>query len=84
MAQLIKSNGETIEITPKNGKDFKWEELYKMIGGYIEIIRVGNGNILVVDEEGKVKCCPINIAASHLAGQVVVGDVVFCADDQIL
>ena len=84
MAQLIRSNGELIEVTPKNGTDFKWEELKDMIGGYIEIVRLRNGNMLVVDEEGKVKKRPVNIVASQLAGQAIVGDVVFCAIDQVL
>ena len=84
MAQLIKANGEQIDVTPKNGKDFKFEELKEMIGGWIEIVRLRDDKILVVDEEGMCKEKDINPVASLMAGFTVVGDVVFCNNNQVL
>lgn len=37
---LLKVNGERVDVAPKNGKDYKLEELQGFVGGYIEIIRL--------------------------------------------
>ena len=84
MARLIKTDGTQIGIEPKNGNDFKWEELHELIGGYIEIVRLGNGEILVVDEEGLCKRLPINLIASLRAGFTIVGPAVWCKSSQVL
>lgn len=84
MAYLITADGRKTAITPKNGKDFKWEELKEMIGGYIEIVRLRDGRILVVDEEGQCKGLEMNVEASVIAGQMIVGNVVLCKDNQVL
>ena len=84
MAQIIKTNGEKIDITPKNGKDFKWEELHDAIGGYIELVRLRDGKLMVVDEEGIPKGREVNVVASLMVGFTIVGDVVLCNSEQIL
>lgn len=54
MATLIKASGDTLEVQPANGKDFKLKELYKLLNcNLIEIIRLSDGRIMVADEEGK-------------------------------
>lgn len=84
MAKLYKADGsKAVEIQPANGTDFQLEELQKAVGGYIEIINLGNGMILVVDEEGLCKHKPINLKASFLAGHGVVGDVVYCKSEEV-
>lgn len=83
MARLIKTDGTQIGIEPKNGNDFKWEELYEAIGGYIEIVRLGE-DILIVDEEGLCKQLPINPIATELAGHLIVGPAVLCKSSQLL
>ena len=90
MATLIRTNGTTQQIEPKNGTDFKLEELQKYVGGYIDIIRLNNGEILVVNDEGKYTEEP-NEAATKLALEHVAifdwdyisGDVVRCKDEQV-
>lgn len=53
MAKLIKPDGTTTEITPKNGKNFKLDELYAAIG--CETVQIcqarSRGEILIFDEE---------------------------------
>ena len=39
-------------------------ELHEFIGGWIEIVRLDNEKIMVVDEEGKLKGLPFNVAAT--------------------
>lgn len=78
MATLILQDGTTLDILPE-GKRFTLSELQKLVGGYIECIRLSDGSCLVVDEEGKPKGLPINAQATLLAqlpGDFVVGPAV--------
>ena len=57
------------------------KEAQKIVGGYIELVSVGNGVTLVVDEEGLMKQKPLNKAATDLYNQrspggLIVGDVI--------
>lgn len=89
MAKIYKVNGEILNIEPKNGTDFSWEELNSIVHGYIEIIRLGDGKIMVMNEEGKVYGLDINLYATNLLlsagyrGDFVVGDVLVCRSDEV-
>ena len=89
MARLIKTSGEIIEVSPKNGTDFSLEELQEFVGGYIEIVNIltgtPKGTIMVVNEEGKLRDLEINGVASAMVGfrDIVVGDVLVCDNNQI-
>ena len=63
-AKLYKADGTIIEVVPANGTDFQLDELQAMVDGYIEIVPAGNGKIMVIDEEGKLKGKPVNDAAT--------------------
>lgn len=88
MAVIIKINGETENIEPANGKIFTLKELQQVAGGYIQIVSVTagehSGKFMIVDEEGLLKPNPIlNIEASKIAGQRIVGQVIIIDRDQI-
>ncbi len=84
MATIFKADGQKIETQPKNGRDFKLEELKKIVGGYIEIVTLSGNRIMVVNEEGKVNGLPINIKATELCGyDIIVGDVLVCDSDEV-
>ena len=53
MAAIITPNLIT-STTPENGSDFQLEELKKIVGGWIEIVRCPNDWIMVVNEEGQL------------------------------
>lgn len=57
MATLLKSDGTRKEIQPQNGTDFKLEELQAYVDGYIEIVNLQNGEILVINEAGTETPC---------------------------
>lgn len=88
---IVKANGEVIEVSPKNGKDFKLEELKAIVNGYIEIVGIEyNGEFvhLVCNEEGKLDGLPFNQKATEIAIKgglfdEIVGDVLICGLDQI-
>ena len=84
-AILIPVEGEEQELTPKDGKYFSLEEMQKIVGGYIEIVGLGEGLVLVCNEEGKIdgKSLP-NARATKVwqkhygATDVIYGDVLVC------
>lgn len=90
MATLLKSDGTKQEIQPKNGTDFKLDELQEYVDGYIDIIKLGNGEILVINDDGKERY-PTNKAATKLALEHsaifdwdwIDGDVVLCKDEEV-
>lgn len=51
-------------------------DLQKAVGGYIEIVYLPQGRIMVVDEEGLCKNKPKNNKASGIVGGNICGDVV--------
>lgn len=87
MATLIKTNGEEVEVTPKNKKHFSLEELQSFVGGYIELTETTDGRRMVVNEEGKLSGLPFNAKATQLfVGRnydSIVGDALVCANKEI-
>lgn len=83
MAKWIKTNGETIDVQPKNGTDYSLDELQGFVGGYIEIIGIDAKSIMVVNEEGRLNNLPVNEHASFLARMSIVGDVLVCLSKEL-
>jgi hypothetical protein len=81
MALLIKADGTFEEVAPvstaKRPK-FKLEELQGHIGGYVEIIYLRDGRMMLVDEDGRIKKLALNRRATLLASMEIVGDVLVC------
>lgn len=55
------------------------ETYQSLVGGYIEVVPVGNENLMVVNEEGLIHRLPHNQKASTLSGRNIVGDVFLIA-----
>ena len=89
MAQIIKTNGEVIETKPNNGTDFSLEELQAIVGGYIEVVSLHDGRLIVCDEQGKQKGKDINHTATDLfrltllINDFLVGDILVCGTNEI-
>lgn len=90
MAKLIKTNGEEIEISPKNGTDFSLEELHDYVDGYIEVVNLrSENNIMIVNEEGAINGMSVNLKASMIyskafnVNQPIYGDVVVCKSNMV-
>lgn len=89
MAYIIKTSGEIIETTPRNGNDFELDELQAIVGGYIEVVNLRDGRLIVVDEEGKPKGKERNHKATDIFHSVfgnndfIVGDALVCGVNEI-
>lgn len=85
MATFYRTDGSMETLTPPNGVHWCLEELQALVGGYIEIAHTTDGRRMVLDEEGKLKHKPLNIAATRLYqhGQhdPLVGDVLVVDTD---
>lgn len=90
MAQIIRTTGEIHEVQPKNGTDFQLDEMQTIVGGYIQIVCIGDDEVMVMNEEGKYTC-ELNGAATTLAkmhkaiyhDDYICGDVLVCDTNQI-
>lgn len=84
-------DGKVSEVSPKNGVDFKLKELQSIVGGYIEIVDLNNGWVMVIDEEGKLKNKPFNLVATMVAStqgaisndDFIVGDCLVCKSEMV-
>ena len=88
MGKLIKADGTTVEVSPKNGTDYTLEELQGFVGGFIEVIPAyEKGHVLVINEEGKLNNLPRNGRATDLADiylwDCIVGDALFCKSEEV-
>ena len=88
-AKIIYTDKEAEDYTPKNGKTFELDELQGIVDGNFEIVRLRDGRIIVIDEEGKSKDKAVNIPATnimrrdHYTTDYIVGTAIVCDDDMI-
>jgi hypothetical protein len=90
-ATIIYPDGREEKISPANGNDFSLEEVQKIVGGYIEVVGLSDGNILVLNEEGKLCGLDENPKATVIAHEhkamfphdYIVGNVLICSSDML-
>ena len=88
-AKIIYTDKEAEDYTPKNGKTFALTEMQEIIGGYVEPIRLNDGRMILVDEEGKSKGKAVNIPATnilrrdHYTTDYIVGTAIVCDVDLV-
>ena len=80
---VITTDGKRYAVEPENGMDFSLDELKKIVGGYIEIVRFSSEQIMVCNEEGKCLGLPVNSCATLLVrvegvNDVIHGNVLIC------
>jgi hypothetical protein len=80
MGVLLKSNGTREDNINMDGLQRKQE----LVGGYIELVHLNEGKVLIVNEEGLLDRLPLNVEASRLCGgSPIVGDVILCNINEI-
>ena len=55
------------------------EQAQQFVGGYVELVRVKDG-VLLIDEEGRLKDKETNPKASALYGDTIVGPAIFISN----
>jgi Domain of unknown function (DUF3846) len=83
MATLLKADGTEQEVTPRWGKKFTLEELQKLVGGYIEPIKLPSGYMLV-NEDGRGKRLPENALATKRLHEIFKRPVITMLGDCLL
>ena len=76
MKIIVKKAGQIPEVREVENELHVFQEI---VGGYIECFPIFDNVLCVCDEEGKLKGLPINFA---FAGDIIVGDVFFCAENE--
>ncbi len=74
MATLLKTDG-TREVNVNIDTLKRKQEL---VGGYIELVHINEGRVLIVNEEGLIHRLPLNHEATGMCGHAIVGDVILC------
>lgn len=84
-AIVLSPNGQSSVVSPDNGNDFSLEQAQSIVGGYVEVIPLKNGKIMILNEEGKLKDLTLNRQATDLAHEsylpaddYIVGHVIVC------
>ena len=65
MAMLYTPDGRTKQVRPQGDK-FTNDELRAMLGGWYEVTRTLDGDLMLVDDEGKLKGLELNIPATRI------------------
>jgi hypothetical protein len=89
-AQLVTTTGALLNVEPE-GDVFTLKELQSYVGGYIQKLKLPNGDTLVCNEDGFNLKLPINELATFLVErsyngkrtQEFVGDVLFIQNHEI-
>lgn len=71
---LLGVDGTMRSIFPSKGDEYSLREAQAWVGGYIEIVKINEDWILVVNEDGIAMGLPHNELASQLVRQPIVGD----------
>lgn len=76
------------KVYPRNGSDFKLDELYQFVGEPIEMVYIDDEHFMIINEEGKLKDLPLNMVATIISNllpdDVIVGNALVCGKDQVL
>lgn len=90
MAKLYKVNGEIVEVEPENGSDFSLEELKQVTDGLLEVVWLNNEEMMIIDEEGKLKDLPYNRKATEVflknhptRNDFISGNALVCKHNQL-
>ena len=89
MAKILYVDGTKKEVEPKNGKDFKLQELQAIVGGLIELVYLPNDELMVCNEEGWLIPLELNMQATMYIkdscgrDEPIAGNVLICKDNEI-
>jgi CxxC motif-containing protein len=80
---ILKTNGSSEEYNPR-GREYSLGELQTAVRGYIQIVRLPEYRVMVVNDDGHPLKLDINIKATKIyqeaykSNWIIVGDVLVC------
>lgn len=82
-AEILKTDGTSQEVKPEMEETFTLAELQRFVGGYIEIHRMPDGKLMVMNENAMSLNLPLNDLATVTAynlntGAGIRGNVLLC------
>lgn len=91
MAKIIKTDGAEREVHPASRRGFSVEELQEFCGGYVKPITLHDGRVMYVNDLGTVYRMDVNAQATEIAdeagaleqGDIIVGDVLICSEEDV-
>lgn len=92
MAKLYKADGSMEELVPEDEGALSLQQMQSSVGGYIEILRMDNGDFIVVNEDGISIGLPRNEAAtryfhtncaSRIPGDYIKGNMIVCSREEL-
>jgi hypothetical protein len=87
MAQIIKANGEELNIIPKDGPKLSLAQMQEVVEGYIELVPINNPDyadkMMFCNEDGHRLGKEFNSVASMMAGQPILGNVLVCEKGEV-
>ena len=84
MSIIYTTIGTVEEVFPEDKQSFSLKEIQSFVGGYVE--RISNSNstdIVLVNEEARIKKLPFNVNASSSLGINLFGNVFVCEDEHL-
>lgn len=87
IAQLIRPNGLVTDVMPRNGADFKLDELCKLVEcEYIDIVGLPDDLIMIVDDDGRSKNLPVNKIATRLYSKdrISIAEILALLETQLI
>lgn len=78
MKIIVKKPNKPLEV--REVEELTLELMQQIVGGYIEVLNIGNQMLIVMDEEGKLKQSEFNFTAGK---HVIVGTIFFCSEDGV-
>lgn len=90
MGILMNVTGTQQVVSPKNGTDYKLEELYAMLNvQMIEVVTLSEHMIMIIDEEGKLNGSAQNFEATGIfqmacnTEDVIMGNALVCNTEEL-
>ncbi len=84
MATLIKPDGSSETIVGEGAnRVLTLEQIQKAVDGYFQFAPTFGRDNVLVNEDGRARGMKYNHVASNMAGQELVGPVLFCTDSEI-
>ena len=78
-------DGTVTPHSPSEGNStFSLKELQEVVGGFIELVNdLPHGQVMVVNEDGRMLQLGLNDKASQIAGRMILGNVLVMDSNQI-